>query len=295
MEAGTKPSSEQIEQEIAELLDRETFEPPQEFVEQALLSDESVYEEAAKDPVAWWAGQSKELLDWDQDFDEVLDDSTPPFYRWFEDGKLNASHNCLDRHVENGKGDKVAFHWRGEEGEERDVTYADLLRDTQRLANALRDRGIGAGDVVGIYLPMIPEVVVAMLACTRIGAPHNLVFGGFSPDSVKERMEFSEAKALITTNYARRKGKATEIKSAVDEFLGEVPSIETVVVVRNTDDDAPMKDGRDLWYHEALEQAEDDCPAEPFDAEHPLYVLYTSGSTAKPKGILHTTGGYLTG
>jgi acetyl-CoA synthetase len=295
MEAGTKPSSEQIEQEIGELLDREIFEPPQEFVEQALLSDESVYEEAAKDPPAWWAAQSKELLHWHEDFDEVLDESNPPFYKWFTGGKLNASYNCLDRHVEDGKGDKVAFHWRGEEGEERDVTYAELLRDTQRLGNVLKERGIEPGDVVGIYLPMIPEVVVAMLACARIGAPHNLVFGGFSPDSVKERMEFSEAKALITTNHARRKGKKAEIKSEVDKFLGEVPSIETVVVVRNTDDDAPMDEGRDLWYHEALEQADDDCPAEPFDAEHPLFVLYTSGSTAKPKGILHTTGGYLTG
>jgi acetyl-CoA synthetase len=295
MEARTKPSSEQIEQEIGELLDREIFEPPQEFVEQALLSDESVYEEAAKDPQAWWAAQAKELIHWEDDFSEVLDESQAPFYKWFTDGKLNASYNCLDRHVEDGKGDKVAFHWRGEEGEQRDVTYAELLRDTQRLGNVLKDRGIEPGDVVGIYLPMIPEVVVAMLACARIGAPHNLVFGGFSPESVKERMAFSEAKALITVNHARRKGKKAEIKSAVDEFLADVPSIETVVVVRNTDDDAPMEEGRDLWYQEALEQADDDCPAEPFDAEHPLYVLYTSGSTAKPKGILHTTGGYLTG
>jgi acetyl-CoA synthetase len=295
MEAGTKPTSEQIEQEIGELLEREIFEPPSEFAEKALLNDESVYEEAAKDPQGWWAGQARELIDWNQDFNEVLDESNPPLYKWFENGKLNASHNCLDRHVEAGDGDKVAFHWRGEEGEERDVTYAELLRDTQRLANALKDRGIQPGDVVGIYLPMIPEVVVAMLACARIGAPHNLVFGGFSPDSVKERMEFSEAKALITTNFARRKGKSAEIKSEVDKFMGEVPSIETVIVVRNTDDDAPMEEGRDLWYHDALEQADDDCPAEPFDAEHPLFVLYTSGSTAKPKGILHTTGGYLTG
>jgi acetyl-CoA synthetase len=295
MEAGTKPSSEQIEQEIGELLERETFEPPEEFAEQALLNDESIYEEAARDPQAWWAEQSKELLHWHEEFNDVLDDSKPPFYKWFGDGKLNASYNCLDRHVEDGKGDRVAFHWRGEEGEERDVTYEELLRDTKRLANVLKERGIEPGDVVGIYLPMIPEVVVAMLACARIGAPHNLVFGGFSPDSVKERMEFSEAKALITTNFARRKGKSAEIKSEVDKFLGDVPSIETVVVVRNTDEDAPMEEGRDLWYHEALEQVDDECPAEPFDAEHPLYVLYTSGSTAKPKGILHTTGGYLTG
>ena len=160
----------------------------------------------------------------------------PPFYKWFAGGKLNASHNCLDRHVEAGLGDRVAFHWRGEEGEERDVTYADLLRDAQRFANALKDRGVGKGDVVGIYLPMIPEVAVAMLACARIGAPHNVVFGGFSPESVKERMEFSEAKALITVDGARRKGKTAPIKPAVDEFLGEVPSIETVIVVRNTGD-----------------------------------------------------------
>ena len=162
----------------------------------------------------------------------MLDESEAPFYKWFVGGKLNASHHALDRHVDAGRGDRVAFHWRGEEGEERDVTYAELLRDTKRLANVLKDRGIEPGDVVGIYLPMIPEVAVAMLACARIGAPHNVVFGGFSPDSVKERMEFSEAKALITVDQARRKGKAADIKPAVDEFLGDVPSIETVVVVR---------------------------------------------------------------
>jgi acetyl-CoA synthetase len=289
-----KLSPEDLEQELERLLDQDKFDPPEEFRENALIQDESVYEEAAKDPVAWWAEQAK-ALHWFDQWDEVLDDSNPPFFKWFKGGKVNASYNCLDRHVEDGKGDKVAFHWRGEGGEERDVTYADLLRDVQKLANALKDRGIEKGDVVGIYLPMIPEVVVAMLACARIGAPHNLVFGGFSPDSVKERMEFSEAKALITTNSANRKGKATEIKSACDEFLGDVPSIETVVVVRNTDDDCPMEDGRDVWYHEALDQADDECEPEQLDAEHPLYVLYTSGSTAKPKGILHTTGGYLTG
>jgi acetyl-CoA synthetase len=294
MEATTRPTAEQIEQEIQELLDQETFEPPAEFVERALISDESVYEAAAEDPVAWWETQA-DALDWFERWDTGLDESDAPFYRWFTGGTLNASYNCLDRHVENGKGDKVAFHWRGEDGEERDVTYADLHRDVQKLANALKDHGIGKGDVVGIYLPMIPEVVVAMLACARIGAPHNLVFGGFSPDAVKERMEFSEAKALITTNVARRKGKGAEIKSAVDEFLDEVPSIETVFVVRHVDQDTPMQDGRDVWYHEALDSADDECPPEELDAEHPLYVLYTSGSTAKPKGILHTTGGYLTG
>src|SRR5215203_6728548 len=244
-----------LEAQLEELLDQETFSPPSEFAEHAVISDPQLHEEAAGDAEGFWAEQAEALLHWFEKWDQVLDWSNPPFAKWFAGGKLNVAYNCVDRHVENGLGDRVAFHWRGEEGEERDVTYADLHRDVQRFANVLKERGIGAGDVVGIYLPMIPEVVVAMLACARIGAPHNLVFGGFSPDAVKERMEFSEAKALITTNVARRKGKGAEIKSAVDEFLDDVPSIETVVVVRNTDDDAPMRDGRDLWYHEALESA----------------------------------------
>src|SRR5918998_3684884 len=294
MEGTTNASAEQIEQELEQLLDQELFEPPAQFRENALISDESAYEEAAADPEAFWAKQA-EALDWAERWDRVLDDSEAPFYKWFLGGRLNASHQCLDRHVEAGRGDRVAFHWRGEEGEERDVTYAELLRDTKRLANVLKERGIEPGDVVGIYLPMIPEVAVAMLACARIGAPHNLVFGGFSPDAVKERMEFSDAKALITVDQARRKGKAADIKPAVDAFLDEVPTIETVVVVRNTGADVPMKDGRDLFYDEAIEAAGEDCPAEPLDAEHPLYVLYTSGSAAKPKGVQHTTGGYLTG
>jgi acetyl-CoA synthetase len=294
MEASTKPSAEQVERELGELLDQTTFETPSGFHDKALIGDESEHEAAAGDPQAWWAKQA-EALDWAETWDQVLDDSNAPFYKWFTGGKLNASYNALDRHVDAGRGAKVAFHWRGEEGEERDVTYADLLRDVKRLANVLKERGIQPGDVVGIFLPMIPEVAVAMLACARIGAPHNVVFGGFSPDAVKERMEFSEAKALITVDQARRKGKAADIKPAVDAFLDDVPSIETVVVVRNTGADVSMKDGRDVFYDDAIEAASEDCPAEPLDAEHPLYVLYTSGSTAKPKGILHTTGGYLTG
>jgi acetyl-CoA synthetase len=288
-------SEEALERDLERLMEQGTFEPPKEFREKALIKDESVYEEAAKDPVGWWEQQAEELLDWDQKWDTGLDDSNAPFYKWFVGGKLNASYNALDRHVEAGKGDKVAFHWRGEEGEERDLTYGDLLRDVKRLANALKDHGIKKGDIVGIYLPMVPEVVVAMLACARIGAPHNVVFGGFSADSVKDRMQFSEAKALITANAARRKGKSAQVKAAVDEILGDLPSIETVIVVRSTDDDTPMQEGRDVWYHEALEQADDECEPEPLDAEHPLYILYSSGSTAKPKGILHTTGGYLAG
>src|SRR3954470_19517414 len=185
----TQASGEELEKEIEKLLDQEKFEPPEDFKANALWSDPSVYEEANKDWKAWWAKQAEELH-WFSEWDEILDDSNPPFYKWFTGGKINASYNCLDRHVEAGIGDRVAFHWRGEEGEERDVTYAELLRDTQKCANALKDLGVEKGDIVGIYLPMIPEVVVAMLACARIGAIHNVVFGGFSVGSVKERMEF---------------------------------------------------------------------------------------------------------
>jgi acetyl-CoA synthetase len=294
MSDGAATQGGTLEHELEAMLEIERFEPPAAFRAGALLGDPAVYEQAAADPQAWWAKQA-EALDWAQRWDTVLDDTDPPFYKWFTGGKLNASHNCLDRHVEAGRGDRVAYHWRGEEGEERDVTYADLHRDVQRFANALKDLGIGPGDVVGIYLPMIPEVVVAMLACARIGAPHNVVFGGFSAESVRERMEFSEAKALITVDGARRKGKTAPIKATVDEVMGDLETLETIVVVRHTGIDCAMKDGRDVFYDEALAAADPECPAEPLDAEHPLFILYTSGSTAKPKGILHTTGGYLTG
>jgi acetyl-CoA synthetase len=291
----TREGSSSLEAQLSELLEVESFEPPEEFRSRALLSDPAIYEQAAADPEAWWLEQSKQLLDWAQEPSESLDDSNPPFYKWFADGKLNASANCLDRHVEAGRGERVAFHWRGEEGEERDITYAELLADTQRFANALKDVGVEAGDIVGIYLPMIPEVVVAMLACARIGAPHNVVFGGFSAEAVRERMEFSAAKALVTVDGARRKGKTAPIKAAVDEQMDDLESLETIVVVRHTGIDCPMREGRDRFYDELMDAAEAECPAEPFDAEQPLYILYTSGSTAKPKGILHTTGGYLTG
>jgi len=291
----TREGSSSLEGQLSELLEVESFEPSEEFRSRALLSDPAIYEQAAADPEAWWLEQSKQLLDWAQEPSESLDDSNPPFYKWFADGKLNASANCLDRHVEAGRGERVAFHWRGEEGEERDITYAQLLADVQRFANALKDVGVETGDIVGIYLPMIPEVVVAMLACARIGAPHNVVFGGFSAEAVRERMEFSEAKALVTVDGARRKGKTAPIKSAVDEQMDDLESLETIVVVRHTGIDCPMREGRDRFYDELMEAAEPECPAEPFDAEQPLYILYTSGSTAKPKGILHTTGGYLTG
>jgi acetyl-CoA synthetase len=289
------PTGEALERKLSELLEVERFEPPEEFRERALLKDPSVYEEAERDWKGWWSRQATELLDWFEEPTEVLDDSNPPFFKWFADGKINASYNALDRHVDAGKGDKVAFHWRGEQGEERDVTYADLLHDVQRFANALKDLGVQKGDVVGIYVPMIPEVVVAMLACARIGAPHNVVFGGFSATSVRERMEFSEAKALVTVDGARRKGKTAPIKQQVDEHMGDLATLEHIIVIQSTGADCDMQDGRDVWYHEIVERAADECPPEQLDAEHPLYILYTSGSTAKPKGILHTTGGYLTG
>jgi len=284
-----------LERELTELLEVERFEPPSEFAAGALLADPAVYEEAAADPEAWWLRQAKELLDWDSEPSEALDESNPPFFKWFADGELNVSANCLDRHVAAGLGDRVAYHWRGEEGEERDLTYAELLADTQRFANALRDRGVRKGDVVGIYLPMIPQVVVAMLACARIGAVHNVVFGGFSAEAVRERMEFSEAKALITVDGARRKGKTAPVKARVDEAMGGVGSIETIFVVKHSGEACEMRDGRDVWFEDAIAAAGAECPAEPMNAEDPLFILYTSGSTAKPKGILHTTGGYLTG
>ncbi|MBV8989718.1 MAG: acetate--CoA ligase [Solirubrobacterales bacterium] len=292
--ADTATGSKSLEDQLGSMLEIEEFEPPSEFREKALLNDPSVYEKAEEDWKGWWMEQAHQLH-WFKEPSETVDDSNVPFFKWFKDGKINACYNCVDRHVEAGNGDRVAFHWRGEEGEERDVTYADLHRDVQKLGNALKDLGIQKGDIVGIYLPMVPEVAVAMLACARIGAPHNVVFGGFSADSVRERMEFSEAKALITVDGARRKGKTAPIKQQVDQALGDLKSIEHIIVVKQTGAECEMKDGRDLWYHEVLEKAADECPAEELDAEHPLYVLYTSGSTAKPKGVLHTTGGYLTG
>src|SRR3954466_15135960 len=236
----TELRTEDLEQQLESMLDIEEFPPPDEFREHALVTDESMYEEAAADLEGFWSRQANELIDWAERPSQTLDESNAPFYKWFADGKLNASYNCLDRHVEAGNGDRVAFHWRGEEGEERDITYSELHADVQRFANALKARGIGKGDVVGISLPMIPEVVVSMLACARIGAPHNVVFGGFSPESVRERMAFSDAKALVRVDGARRKGKTAPIKAAVDEV--GMP-VQTTFVVRHTGVECPMGEG----------------------------------------------------
>ncbi len=269
-------------------------EPPSGFTEQARIREDSVYDEAERDFRSWWAKQAENLLDWVEPWHTVLDDTDAPFYRWFVGGKLNACYNCVDRHVAAGRGERVAFHWRGEK-ETREVTYADLHRDTQRLANVLKARGIGKGDVVAIHLPLVPEAAVAMLACARIGAPHNVVFAGFSAHALREQLVFSEARALITADGVWRDGGAFPLKARINEHVADLDGLGTVVVLRHTGSPAEMCQGRDIWWDEALAAAPPDCPCEPLDAEHPLFTLYTSGSTAKPKVVVHSTGGYLTG
>ena len=272
-----------------------TYPPSAEFAAQANATAE-LAERAGADREAFWAEQSRELLPWATDFSEVLDWSEAPFARWFADGEINASYACLDQHVEVGRGDEVAIHWVGEpEGDRRDLTWSDLLEETCRAANVLEDLGVQAGDRVAIYLPMIPETVVAMLACARIGATHSVIFGGFAPNAIRARVQDAEAKVVITADGGYRKGKASALKPNVDEALShEDTTVSTVLVVRRTGQDVGWQDGRDQWWHEAMETASSDHEAQPMPAEHPLFILYTSGTTGTPKGIFHTTGGYLT-
>ncbi|MGH8931592.1 MAG: acetate--CoA ligase [Egibacteraceae bacterium] len=273
--------------------DQLTFTPSEEFASSALVNDAAIYEDAERDVEGWWAGQAGRLR-WIQKWTGVLE-WDPPHAKWFVGGKLNASENCLDRHVDDGHGDQIAFHWIGEpEGETRDISYAELRDEVSRFANALGELGVGKGDRVCIYLPMIPELPVAMLACARIGAIHSVVFSGFSSQSVVDRVEDADARVLITCDGYYRSGKTVALKESADKAMSKTDKIETCVVVRRLGEDVALREGRDRWYHELIEGQSAQCPPEPMDAEDILYVLYTSGTTGKPKGIVHTTGGYLT-
>ena len=268
------------------------FAPPAELASSALATEET-YAEAERDRLAFWAGQA-ERLTWARPWDDVLD-WQPPYAKWFVGGRLNVAVNCVDRHVDAGYGDQVAIHWIGEpDGDARDLTYADLQREVAQAANALTELGVRAGDRVAIYLPMIPEAVVAMLACARLGAPHSVVFGGFSSDALANRILDADARVVITADGGYRRGAASPLKPAVDEALERCPDVRNVLVVRRTGGDVDWTEGRDLWWHDVVPAAADTHEAADFDAEHPLFILYTSGTTARPKGILHTSGGYLT-
>ena len=268
------------------------FPPSQEFAANAIATAE-LYDRAAADRLGFWDDQARRL-DWATPWTQTLDWSDAPFARWFVDGTLNVAHNCVDRHVEAGNGDRVAIHFEGEPGDTRTITYAELRREVCQAANALLALGVTTGDRVAIYMPMIPETVVAMLACARIGAPHSVVFGGFSAEALRSRIEDAEAKVVITADGGYRRGAPAALKPAVDEAVKASPSVHKVLVVRRTGQEVAWTEGLDVWWHDAVGSASDVHVAEAFDAEHPLFILYTSGTTGKPKGILHTTGGYLT-
>jgi acetyl-CoA synthetase len=283
--------------EIENLLrEARTFPPDPEFVEQANATSD-LYLEAEADYVAFWERLARERISWFKPFEQTLEWELP-FARWFIGGELNISYNCVDRHVENGLGSKVAYHWIGEPGDTRTITYADLHSEVQKAANALLRLGVAKGDRVAIYMPMIPELPIAMLACARIGAPHTVVFGGFSAEALAGRINDAEAKLVITADGGWRRGKPAPLKPAVDEALESTPSVQAVLVVRRLGDQAPdttMVEDRDHWWHDIVDTQLADCAPEPLDSEHMLYLLYTSGTTAKPKGIMHTTAGYLLG
>jgi acetyl-CoA synthetase len=269
------------------------FEPPAELAAHANLTAED-YDRAEADALGFWAEQAQRLT-WESKWDEVLDWSNPPFAKWFVGGRLNAAYNCVDRHVEAGLGERVALHWVGEPGDTRDLTYSELKDEVSKAANALLELGVQTGDRVAIYLPMIPETVIAMLACARIGAPHTVVFGGFSSDALANRIEDCDARVIITADGGYRRGAASSLKPAVDAAVAKYPDVRHVLVVRRTGQDVDWNDRLDVWWHDVVDRQSAEHTPEAFDSEHPLYVMYTSGTTGKPKGILHTTGGYLVG
>jgi acetyl-CoA synthetase len=271
------------------------FPPPESFAQAAHIKSlgeyRGLYEASLRDPEGFWAQQA-ETLRWSKKWDRVLE-WNPPFAKWFSGGTLNISENCLDRHVSTWRKNKAAIIWEGEPGETRTLTYQELLREVGRFANVLKALGVRKGDRVGIYMPMIPEAAVAMLACARIGATHTVVFGGFSSEAVRDRMNDAEAKVIITADGGYRRGQVVPLKVNVDGALKGTKTVQHVVVVRRTGAPVPFQAGRDHWWHELMAAASPVCPAEPLDAEHPLFILYTSGTTGKPKGVVHTTGGYL--
>ena len=272
--------------------EKRKFPPSAEFKSSAIISDQSLYQEGDQDFEAYWARHARELLTWSKPFTKTLEWDLP-YSEWFGDGTLNVSYNCLDRHVLAGRGNKVAFYWEGEPGDSRTITYSQLLDEVQKFANVLKSLGVEKGDRVNIYLPMIPEAAVAMLACARIGAAHSVVFGGFSAQALSDRINDAEAKLLITADGGWRRGEVFPLKSQADEALKTTTTIKHVVVVKRGNNEVSMTPGRDVWYHEAMSTADAVCAAEPMEAEHLLFLLYTSGTTGKPKGIMHTTAGYL--
>jgi acetyl-CoA synthetase len=281
------------EQQNDEALANRTYEPPEEFVEKANVNDSSVYDRARQDYQGFWAECARDLH-WFKEWDEVLD-WEPPFAQWFVGGKLNVAYNCLDHQIEGGKGDKTALIWEGDEpDQQKSYTYSELLAEVNKFANVLKDLGVRKGDRVGIYLPMIPELPISMLACARIGAPHSVVFSAFSAASLRDRLNDAEARVLVTADEAPRGGNVNSLKQNVDRALEDSPSVQSVVVVERTGGDVPMTDGRDRYWDELMDGASDECPAEEMDSEDMLFILYSSGSTGKPKGIVHTTAGYLT-
>jgi acetyl-CoA synthetase len=275
------------------LLENRKFPPSAAFKKNSLAVGTHLYDQAAADDEGFWAQQAADLIDWDQDWHTICEWNVP-YAKWFVGGKLNVSYNCLDRHVLAGNGDKVAIHWEGEPGDTRTITYSELLIEVEKFSNVLKSLGVVKGDRVNIYLPMIPEAAVAMLSCARIGAAHSVVFGGFSSQALADRINDAEAKVLITADGGYRRGEVFELKPAADEAIASTPTIEHVVVVKRGGNKVNMVAGRDHWYHDLMATASDNCPAEPMDSEQLLFLLYTSGTTGKPKGIMHTTGGYLT-